>query len=578
MMKRFLGIFVLTALGFSVAQAQDNFATLNILAGGKVIASGYHNSPQYIYDGDFDDADFRTFNGQIQNPAYVGVLRNRRMTIESFFLFGGRTYENGGWFDSTNGAPKVQIMMNPGDAWTDVAPITNYPTLNGTDLAAAADTSNGYHNRQFPTMTFNPPLSCVGIRVAGTAATGNDPSQSFVAVGQLRAMGSLGAAVNTYEVRPMDGALPLGSNFFHPNEHGGSAVGDVILDGNIETWVHLQEQDLPNDIFGALFGFYSANPLTFNSVSFQHGRLSDSGGWFNTESNKPEVQIQRTPQAAWETVGTIDSYPNTDLNTFRGDLPADIETRAYTFNFSTPTQAVGVRITGTGSFNIDEAPFVQCAEISFTGTGNPTYTGPAGTGRDNSGNPFKSDAKGEVFIEADRARSVNNAFTVYGHSGSKNGLVIRGNWGPRFVANAFPGEFSQQILEADFEITQAGDYSVFIQQDTLSGWSDSYFVTMDDQDELTPTSPSIINGEIRYNPNQGTPAGYPGDFFREIITTTIGNFWTLDAGVHTLRMAYREPFGVLDWILITRDFNQNINAYVEPASAPPVSVENYSLY
>lgn len=586
-MKRFvlLGVSICICISSSVyaqvgIDSYDNFETLNIFAGGNVIASGYDNSPQYIYEGDFDDADFRTFNGQIQDPAYVGILRNRRMLISEFFFFGGRTYNNGGWFDSSNGAPMIQIMVNPGDPWTDVEPIADYPTLNGTDFAAAQDTATGYHNRQFPTQTFDPPLSCVGFRVAGTAATGDDPSQSFVAVGQLRAMGSLGETVNTYELSGMDGALPIGSNFFHPNEHGGSAVGDVIVDDNYETFVHCQEQDLPGDLFGAYFGFYSANPLTLTSVSFQHGRLSESGGWFNTEggADLPRVQIRSAPGEPWEDVGVIEDYPPTAFDAFRSDLPANIEDNEWTFTFDSPTVAVGVRFVGFGSFNIDETPFIQCAEIEYEGTGTPAYAGPYGDGRNNDGNPFQSDANGEVFIEAERARSINNAFRIFGHGNTNNGLVIRGNWGPHFIGNRFPGEFSQQIMEFDFEIAEAGDYSVFLKQDTLSGWGDSYFVTMDDQDELTPDSPSITNNEIRYNPNQGTPAGSSDDFVREIINTSIGNFWTLDAGEHTLRIAYREPFGIVDWLLITQDFNQDINAFEPPDVEPPAGVMDYSLY
>lgn len=558
----------------SIAVAQDNFETLNILSGGKVIASGYWNSPQYVQDGDYDDADFMTFNGQIQNPAYVGILRNRRMTIDSFFLFGGRTYANGGWFDSSNGPPMIQIMVNPGDPWTDVEPIADYPTLNGTDLTAASDVATGYHNRQFPTQTFSPPLNCVGIRVIGVGSSGDDPSQSFVAVGQLRAMGSLGETVNTYEPSGMDGALPIGSNFFHPNEHGGSAVGDVIVDDNIETFVHFQEQDIPGDLFGTFFGFYSANTLTLNSVSFQHGRLNESGGWFNTEggADLPKVQIRRAPGSPWEDVGVIEDYPPTEFDAFRSDLPADIETKEFTFTFDSPTEAVGVRIVGFGSFNIDETPFVQCAELTFNGSGSPKYAGPEGTGRDNDGNPFQADANGEFYIESDRARNVNNAYSIFGHGNTKNGLVTRVNWGPRF------GDYSQQLLEFDIEVTDPGDYSIFAKHDTLSGWSDSYYITFDDQDELTPAALDASN-DLRWQPGQGTPAGSSDNFERALIAAEAGwNFWTLDAGVHTFRMAAREPFGVLDWILITKDFQQDISAFVEPDVAPPASVKDYSLY
>lgn len=556
----------------------DNFETLNILSNGKIIASGYFNTPHYIYEGDFATT-FSTYNGKIQDPAYVGVLQNRRMTINELRFTGGTTYEDGGWFDSSAGMPMVQIMVNPGDAWTDVKPLEGYPVLNGTDMAAAADTTNG-HARSFPNMLFDPPLNCVGIRVAGKGATGNNPSQSNISCAELRAFGTLGAAVNTYEIPFMDGALPTGSNYWHPRQTF-TAFGDVIIDGNIETYAMFQEVDIPGDILDPFFGFYAAHPITLNSVSFQHGKLGDVGGWFNTDggSAMPKVWIRRTAGAEWEEVGTIDNYPVTTLDTFRADLPADIETRVFTYTFSAPTTAIGVRISGFGSFNIDEVPFAQCAEIWYEGSGSHAYSGPAGTGRASDGKAFQPDANGEIFIESNWGRSINNAYRVFGHGAAENGLVIRANFGPKFIEDARRPDFANMIVEYDFEIPAAGDYSVFIAHDILTTWTDSLFITMDDQDELTIDSPDIRSGTIRFNPTAGTPGSVPDNFNRELISVTGGwNFWTLAAGEHTLRLAYREPAQIWDWFLITQDFAKDINAYEPPDVAPPASVLDYPLY
>ena len=196
-------------VGTVCAQEVLNVDTLNILAGGKVVASGYEGMPYYIYEGDFNDASFLTRNGQLQDPAYVGVLRNRRMVINRALFYGGNVFEDGGWFDSTARPVEFQIMVNPGDAWTTAATVATYPSLDGTDMAAAtvhtSDVGGAYE------ITFNPPLSCVGFRVAGKGASGNNPSQSFISIDQLRAFGELREAVNTYTPPPLDGALAIGS-------------------------------------------------------------------------------------------------------------------------------------------------------------------------------------------------------------------------------------------------------------------------------------------------------------------------------------------------------------------------------
>ncbi len=572
----------------TTAQEPLDVETLNILAGGKVIASGFWNTPQYIYEGDFDAADFLTRNGEIQDPAYVGVLRNRRMTIESFYLFGGRVYEDGGWFDSTDGPPMIQIMANPGDDWTDVEPIADYPTLDGTNMEAANNSETGHADRMFPMQTFDPPLSCVGIRVIGKGSSGNNPDQSFVAIGQLRALGTLGESVNTFDPPPMDGALPTGSNFWHPNEHGGSPFGDVIIDENLETVVMCQEQvaaefELPEfDLFPvAFFGFYSANPLTLESVSFQHGSLQAPAGWINTEggANPPLVQIRSAPGEPWENAGTIDDYPDTFFGAFRNEVAEDIDQRVYTFEFDSPTEAIGVRVVGFGSFENDgDTPFIQVSELSIEGSGSPRYTGPIGTGQNNDGEPFQPNADAEIFIEAERARSINESYTIFGHGAADNGLVTRVNFGPRF------GEWSRQEMQFDIEITEAGLYSVFAKQDTLSGWADSYYITFDEQNPFGPESPFTnafldSSNDLRWQPSQGDPAGSPEIFLRELISLDGGvDFWELDAGVHTFRMACREPLGILDWILITQDFEQDITQFEPPETEPPVGIHDFMIY
>lgn len=565
-MKRFIGIAVLFISVGLCTEAQNDIRT-NIIAGGKVVASGYDGMPYFIYEGDFDDTPFTTKNGEEQDPAYVGVLRNRRMTVSHFMVYGGNVYEDGGWFDSASGPVEVQVMVNPGDPWTTVAALTDYPELDGTDMAAA-----GVHSTGIYEVSFDPPISCVGIRVAGKGASGNTPGQSYVSINELRAFGELGEAVNTYEPARLEGAYPIGTNFRHPLERGGGAGGDVLLDGNTSTYVQLQELEQLG--FKTFAGFFSANPLTLNSVSFVHGQLGEDG-WFNTEESKPEVEIMRTLDSPWERVGVVSDYPDTNLNTFREDLPEDIETRAYTYTFSSPTEVMGVRFIGNGSLNLTTEPFIQIAEILIDGTGNPAYTGPMRNGLNNNGNRFSMNDQGVIHIEAENARSIRDAFTIGAHADASGNLLTMGGWGSSFNAGAYSG----QEMQWDIVVPETNDYFIFAQGNAVAGWADSFFITFDDDPGFTEEH----RGQVIWRPPAGEPAYSPMFFERDWFTTDqLGQdnqeFYTLTEGNHTLRMAYREPRHELDFIVITTDDLLDLNAYVPPPVDAPSSIMNFSIY
>lgn len=549
------------------SQEVIDIPTFNLVAGGRVVASGYDSMPYYLYDGDQNGSLFTTQNGELQQNAYIGILRNRRMTIERLLIVGGLALENGGWWDSSSGKPEIQIMANPGADWTTVMTLDAYPTLDGVDMAAA---QAGFQELPWE-VTFNPPINAVGIRLHGVGATGNNPQQSFVSLSEIRAYGQLRESVNTYDPPPLDGALPIGSNFRHKSEFEGNGhvEGNNLIDGRLGTYVRCEEQGIFDN--QAFFGFYSM-PITLTSASFIHGPLAESGGWFNLEvGGAPRLEIQKTFGGPWEPAGTVNGYPETDDFTFRDDLPADIETREFTVTLSQPIEAVGIRFIGSGSFNIDETPHIQCAEIMVDAAGTPGYTGMLGTGRDANGQPFKPDANGMFFIEAEQARSVHDAFRIMPHGEANGGLGIRGNFGPTFEG----GQFSNQIIEIDIE-APVGDYSVYVQHDIQNGWTDSVYITFDDLDPLTTEG---VTNDIRWVPSQGDPPGVPTTLERSLVVIDAGlDFWPLDGGVHTLRIGLREPLKFFDWFLISTDPSIDIANFEEPNTPPPAEVADFHLY
>ena len=184
---------------------------------------------------------------------------------------------------------EFQYLETPDGDWQTAAVIESYPTLDGVDSAAATP----LHMNQTFEITFDQPISAVGFRVAGKGASGNNPDQSYVSISELQAFGTLGDPVDTYESTQLDGAYPIATNFTHPMQNG-APLGDEMWDGHVSTYIRAQELvDLFE--FDVFFGFYSASPLTLNSISFIHGVLVMKAAGFTEARNR--VEIKRTLMA-----------------------------------------------------------------------------------------------------------------------------------------------------------------------------------------------------------------------------------------------------------------------------------------
>jgi hypothetical protein len=564
MMRRIMLFVCLGIVLSDFAEAQR----MNLLSGGKVIASGYEGMPVYIFEGDYDDTTFTTKNGELQDLAYVGVLRNRQMTIESALFWGGPVREDGGWFDSSATPVEFQYLETPDGDWQTAAVIESYPTLDGVDSAAATP----LHMNQTFEITFDQPISAVGFRVAGKGASGNNPDQSYVSISELQAFGTLGDPVDTYESTQLDGAYPIATNFTHPMQNG-APLGDEMWDGHVSTYIRAQELvDLFE--FDVFFGFYSASPLTLNSISFIHGVLIDEGGWFTTEGAKPRVEIKRTLTGDWEVAGTLESYPDVTFETTPDTFPEGFETEPHTFTFSEPSTVYGVRFIGEAVLILADPPYVQVAEIQIDGEGSAAYSGPLGNGLNTDGEPFQME-DGVIHLPAERARSINDAYQIYGHGEAEDGYVVRFNFGTSF------NEFSGQILEWDVEIPEENLYYAFAQYHTINTWGDSLFIDFDDPIENAPDTLNPTN-DIRWVPLTPAPNS-PFILKREWISTDLSGqdnpeFWELDAGTHTLRIGLREPVITLDYIVITADSAKDFAAYEAPTDSPVTAITDFQLY
>jgi DUF1680 family protein len=90
-------------------------------------------------------------------------------------------------------------------------------------------------------------------------------------------------------------------------------------------------------------------------VVYRHGKLFANGGWFDTSEGKPQIQIKRTRTANWETVATLDEYPNASAI----QPPGMRDGEAFSVRLKSPVKAVGLRIAGKPG-----GQFSTCAELA----------------------------------------------------------------------------------------------------------------------------------------------------------------------------------------------------------------------
>jgi len=53
----------------------------------------------------------------------------------------GRTFHDGGWFDTSGGKPQIQVRTEPSGPWQTVSTLTAYPNTTATDDAGLTHTS-----------------------------------------------------------------------------------------------------------------------------------------------------------------------------------------------------------------------------------------------------------------------------------------------------------------------------------------------------------------------------------------------------------------------------------------------------
>ncbi len=100
------------------------------------------------------------------------------------------------------------------------------------------------------------------------------------------------------------------------------------------------------------------NPELISRVVYRHGRVFPNGGWFSTSRGKPAIQIKRSPTSDWETVGTLESYPQTSATV----PPTLYDGQSFQLKLKEAVTASAVRIVGRPG-----GAFSSCAELAAYG-------------------------------------------------------------------------------------------------------------------------------------------------------------------------------------------------------------------
>jgi hypothetical protein len=121
-----------------------------------------------------------TFNAQKQQDAWFAVTLPKPAEIGRVVYCHGRTFHDGGWFDTSGSKPRIQVKRSQGGAWEDVATLASYPDSTAAKPGASLRDGASFEAKFTP-------VTAYAVRVIGVPACGDNPTQSFASCGELRA-------------------------------------------------------------------------------------------------------------------------------------------------------------------------------------------------------------------------------------------------------------------------------------------------------------------------------------------------------------------------------------------------------
>jgi DUF1680 family protein len=115
-----------------------------------------------------------TFEGRAAREDWYAVQMEKPAAIARVVFRHGKVFENGGWFDTSGGKPKIQIKRPGVDRWEDVGALASYPNVAPGQIPAL-------HDGEPFTLKLQQPVRAIAIRIVGR------PGRSFSTCAELAA-------------------------------------------------------------------------------------------------------------------------------------------------------------------------------------------------------------------------------------------------------------------------------------------------------------------------------------------------------------------------------------------------------
>ena len=116
-----------------------------------------------------------TYDASKEEQDWYAITLAKPSTVGWVIFTHGKWWQNGGWFDASQGKPQVQAQTVKDGPWATVGELSDYPATTATDPQPLHDGSAGTRS----TCTLDKPVTALAVRVIGKPACGNDPKQSF---------------------------------------------------------------------------------------------------------------------------------------------------------------------------------------------------------------------------------------------------------------------------------------------------------------------------------------------------------------------------------------------------------------
>ncbi len=171
------GVYRIWLRAPGVTAAQNN----SLLADGEESRSRQGNQHGSINDGDFESFAV-TYDGKPAKEDWFAVALAAPVSVQRVVFAHGKNFHDGGWFDASKGKPKVQIRRENNGKWETVGDLSDYPATTATD-------DKNLKPGQTFTLRLPEPVKAVAVRVIGTPACGNKPTQAFSSCAELQAFG-----------------------------------------------------------------------------------------------------------------------------------------------------------------------------------------------------------------------------------------------------------------------------------------------------------------------------------------------------------------------------------------------------